>query len=988
MKTTTKINQLVDRLNKIPTQINQKLRRYDFEGADKLFQYINRFRDIRDSWNYGSSRFNLEDTNRISQSIDRLYNASDYHQLRNKYVRKYIEPKLEKIEQQLRCYNFESANELFEDISHLYNASDYKQLRDGYAREYIIEKITPKLHCYDFESADRLFKHIRKLYPKSEYDQLRRHYVDKYITLTFNRIEQQLRLYDFESADQLFQSISISNLSQVEYQRLKVKYQRLKAEYTKKQVLETITALLNNEEYIAADKHFCNSSLILAEEYENLKSRYVKKSLAQEGLELNDEQSLAMSKMDKHLLLAARAGSGKTRTIEGKTLFLAKHEAVNPNQILILAFNKAAAKEIQDRICRADGLENFNNARTFHSLAYQIVDPEPDTILFDEKGEFSRKELSVFVQKIFQDLRKADPTIEKRLYLYFRKELQEINIERYRKIFSDKEYLTYRRNLKYVTLNREQVKSRGEKYIADFLFEHDIKYQYEKVHSWGNGIYRPDFTLLPLKMGIIIEHWGIDEHDSKQEVPSHWNKTWKEYHDEIQRKRDYCQKRGWKLVETSIRDLRFGRENFEKKLKSELEHVGIKRQKLPESTIIKGIVESPHITRMTELFVQFIQRAKQSGRTVAELQYEINQANNDDRTQIFLKIANQVYSEYNQAIKKHNKMDFNDLIDQAIKIIDKCAGGTSIAPDTNAKIKNLKWILIDEYQDFSKLFYRLIQSVRKHNADIRLFCVGDDWQAIYGFAGSDLDYFDNFERIIENSGTAHLLTNHRSNKKIVEGGNALMEGRGKPSTPHRETEGLVHIECVDDVKIEAHTNPRDPQEKEQDRKFLFQPQPDDYFLKAKYLKRCYQIITDNPGKTVTILARTNRIYGTELVTFKNKLKRCFKAEQSGRFQISIEQGDVRTVHDFKGSEADIVIILQACNGMFPLIHPDNHLFEIFGYTIKDTFDEERRLFYVAITRAKEKLYILTERDRESDFLDVLEGRAIGTGKYDDIPFFS
>ena len=414
------------------------------------------------------------------------------------------------------------------------------------------------------------------------------------------------------------------------------------------------------------------------------------------------------------------------------------------------------------------------------------------------------------------------------------------------------------------------MKSYAEKYIADFLFEHDIGYQYEKPYRWGNRAYRPDFTLWHLKgdVSVIIEHWGIDEHDSRREVPPHWNKTWQEYRDEIQRKRDYCQKEGYVLVETSIRDLRSGRENFEKKLRSKLEHVGIKRQKLPESTIIKRIVKPPHIKRMTELFVQFIQRAKQSGRTVAELQCEINQANNDDRTQIFLKIANQVYSEYNQAIKKHNKMDFDDLIDQAIKIIDKCAGETSIAPDTNAKIKNLKWILIDEYQDFSKLFYQLIQSVRKHNADVRLFCVGDDWQAINGFAGSDLDYFSNFEQIIADSGIVHLLTNHRSNKKIVEKSNVLMEGRGKPSKPHRDTEGLVHIECVDDVSIEARKEPRAPQEKEQDQKFLFKNDSDSCFMKARYLKRCYQIITDNLGKTVAILARTNRIYGTELINLR------------------------------------------------------------------------------------------------------------------------
>ena len=381
---------------------------------------------------------------------------------------------------------------------------------------------------------------------------------------------------------------------------------------------------------------------------------------------------------------------------------------------------------------------------------------------------------------------------------------------------------------------------------------------------------------------------------------------------------------------------------------------------------------------MTELFVQFIQRAKQNRHTVAELQSEINQANYDDRTQIFLNIAHQVYSKYNQALKKHNKIDFDDLIIKATRLIDERVEEISIDSDTHTKINNLKWILIDEYQDFSKLFYQLIQSIRRHNTDVRLFCVGDDWQAINGFTGSDLHYFSNFEHIIEDSGTAHLLTNHRSDKKIVEKSNVLMESKGKPSKPHRDTEGLVHIECVDDVEIEARPNPKDAQKKEQDQKFRFWP--DDNFMKARYLKRCYQIIADNPKKTVAILARKRWIYGVELVEFEDKLKRCLSTEQSERYQIFIEQGEVGTVHSFKGLETDIVIILQAFNGNFPLIHPNNHLFEIFGHTIKDVFDEERRLFYVAITRAKEQLYILTERDRESDFLDVLEGRATETGK--------
>ena len=375
-------------------QIKQQLRSYDFESADRLFQ-----------------------------SISQLYDRRKYNLLRDFYVKKYISAK---ITPKLRCYDFESANRLFKHISGLYPKSEYNQLCRPYINEYIaptLNQIKQRLRLYDFGNADQLFQSISKLHPKSEYNQLCRPYINEYITSTFNQIKQRLRLYNFESADQLFQSINISNLSQIEYQHLKRKYQNSKAEYTKRYVLETIAALLNDEEYTAADKQFSNSSLISAKEYENLKNPYVKRSLAHQDLEVNDEQSLAISKMDKHLLLAARAGSGKTRTIEGKTLFLAKHEVVDPDQILILAFNKAAAKEIQDRICNANGLENFNNARTFHSLAYQIVEQtvqlEPDTILFDEKGEFSEKKLSTFVQKIFQRLRKADSTIDKKTIFVF-----------------------------------------------------------------------------------------------------------------------------------------------------------------------------------------------------------------------------------------------------------------------------------------------------------------------------------------------------------------------------------------------------------------------------------------------------------------------------------------------------------------------------------------------------------------------------------------
>ncbi len=113
----------------------------------------------------------------------------------------------------------------------------------------------------------------------------------------------------------------------------------------------------------------------------------------------------------------------------------------------------------------------------------------------------------------------------------------------------------------------------------------------------------------------------------------------------------------------------------------------------------------------------------------------------------------------------------------AINLIDDTKGECSIELNNHQKIalKSLKWILIDEYQDFSRLFNDLITVIRKHNNNIRIFCVGDDWQAINSFAGSDLDYFEGFLENFEGAGIAPLLMNRRSKSEIVECGNLLMK---------------------------------------------------------------------------------------------------------------------------------------------------------------------------------------------------------------------
>jgi DNA helicase-4 len=811
-------------------------------------------------------------------------------------------------------------------------------------------KIINFLKNKKFQDAENLYSSHRIL-SKNEYEKLK----NENIRLAKQEIITLLQNSNFKEADSLF----------VEYRVYsKNEYDKLKTDYVKNHSIK----LLTNNQFLEADNLFFEYPIFPIAEYEKNKAVHIKKSIEKLlSVRLNDEQALAIAKTDRNLLLKARAGSGKTTTIACKTAYLIEHEKVNPDEIMILAFNKKAAEEIKNRIRNNYGLKDFTNAMTFHSLSHKIVQPAEE-LLFDDKGDFSRKKFSEFVRNTVKKI--WNPSFILQLYLFRRGEMKEVN----EKDFLTKEdYYLYIKNERYQTLNGEIVKSVGEKYIADFLFDHGINYQYEETHEWGRN-YKPDFTIYHEGREIILEHWGIDENDPQKRAPKDWTLSWDEYYQEMQQKREFWKNKGVPLIETSIKDLRNGREHFEGILTNRLREAGINCIKLSEEEIRKRFEEPQQIDKITELFVQFIQKAKKNQISPDNIERVIKENNYPERTSRFLKLASKVYAKYQESLIKSKKIDFDDLIIKAALTIEKTTGNCEIPldfeNDRKVKIKDIKWILIDEYQDFSRLFYHLICSIKKFNKNIRLFCVGDDWQAINGFAGSDLQYFSNYQSFIKDSGIAHLLTNYRSQKAIVESGNNIMAGKGEPCRYVPEKGGgEAQILHIDDKFVERRNNPEYSEQKKKDEKFVFPN--DEGFLKAKTLKICYEIIKQHPESSIAILSRTNRIHNVELTEFFNKLKSCFTKEELlkiGRLENKIK---CETAHSFKGLEADIVIILNTCRGVFPLIHPNSRLFEIFGETPDKILDEERRLFYVAVTRAKEKLYILTEKDKESDYLTSL-----------------
>ena len=708
---------------------------------------------------------------------------------------------------------------------------------------------------------------------------------------------------------------------------------------------------------------------------EDLKKYFSKKT----NLEFNSEQMNAIKEIDNHLLLKARAGSGKTRVITAKAFFLMNHEKINPNEVMLLAFNKSAAKEMKKRLEEKYELKDFSNARTFHSLAHRLAYMSDAQLLFDENdSNVSTKKQSKFIEELVKEF--ANPAFKSKLYELFRREAEEL--EKLRTFLSKPEYFTWRRNHEEITLKGDRVKSKGEKWIGDFLFEHDIDHSYEKGwnvadggwdYKQSKGNYEPDFSCKYKgeKSDIVIEHWGINENEVDGSTPIDWSKSWDEYRDEMEIKRQY-----WKtynlnkpfeqvtLIETSIADTT-DRNHFEAILKGRLNEHGIEVNKLSDDKLFSKL-ERLQVARITNMFKSFIENTTKRRWSPDDLDNEIRKvSSNNHQVSGFYELGSIIYRRYVEKLKRENKLDFDGLIESAIRKIDNTKGDCQLDIDENRSItiNELKYLMVDEYQDFSPLFFAMIETIMKYNKTMKVFCVGDDWQAINSFAGSDLYYFNEFDNCFESSIEMDLLTNYRSAKNIVQLSNEVMNDSGKGSLADSDGNKFIGKCHTNEMFIDQN----------KDQKFIPETKSNyvDYDLVAQ-LKFCYSVLTHRNNvdtkRTALIINRTNKITSNcNLSDFHTYLKRiCREKIDEKDFSNNIK---VVTAHGSKGQEADIVIILNANSKKYPLIHPDNAFKLIFDKNwIQNSLNEEKRLFYVAMTRAKRQLYFVSDERKESDFV--------------------
>jgi len=334
-------------------------------------------------------------------------------------------------------------------------------------------------------------------------------------------------------------------------------------------------------------------------------------------------------------------------------------------------------------------------------------------------------------------------------------------------------------------------------------------------------------------------------------------------------------------------------------------------------------------------------------------------------------------------LEEQHAMDFDDLLVQAMQEVATWGGEARIhlGQGQMMAIRQLRWILLDEYQDFSELYFRMLDAIVKANPIIRLVAVGDDWQAINSFAGAELRFFERFSEYFPGAETVGVTTNYRSDSAMVLAGNHLMNHlrwRGRPARISRDAKGTIEAKYLEDVWIEFRKDERYRQDRVADALYLLRrnddKNPSESALKqAQALKLCSQImLKEGLERKTLLLARTFKVYGMELSDFRERLIRVLVHLTETKTEILESQILAMTAHGSKGQEASTVIILDATQRQFPKIHPDNLLFAPFGVTPYAVLEEERRLFYVALTRAEHSLYILTDRHEPSPYLDTIK----------------
>lgn len=686
-----------------------------------------------------------------------------------------------------------------------------------------------------------------------------------------------------------------------------------------------------------------------------------------DGKSLDQQQRVAVITDEDRVLVLAGAGSGKTLTISAKVKYLCEIKNIKPEEILLISFTRKSSQEMTDRIQEKLGINVTST--TFHKLGLDIITQtdhcRPD--VFDEN------DLNRFVHDFFEKDLLKHPELIKKLTEYFAyyveipkgmenysslgelyEEEKAADLETLKSKYDREKFIRktgFEKGKEFTTLQNEKVKSLEETKIANFLFMHGINYEYEKLYPFESNdplrkVYRPDFYLPDYN--IYLEHFGISKDHT---VPWLSPVEEKKYLEGIRWKRELHKKNNTKLLET------YSFYSSEGILLSKLEKKLLDNGVKFKMQNFTDIFNSVYATKSNKYFSEFIKLCqtfiilfKSNNYNLGTIEVlrkryysEVHNIFLRNRTDLFLDIVKVILTKYQDYLALYKAIDFSDMINLAAEKVS-----------ANYTFPSYKYLIVDEYQDISRSRFNLLKAIAD-TTNAKVFCVGDDWQSIYRFAGSDISLFTDFEKYFGYTKVLKIEKTYRNSQQLIDEASRFI------------------------LKNPIQLGKKLKSDKQLNYPLVFWGFDND--TKTALQGAIDKIVSDGGRhSSILLLGRTNYDLDIVIRTGLFKMHRNNRSEKLEYLPMPDLQIDFLTVHKSKGLEADNVIIINFKNDKlgFPnQIADDPILNLVLTKDEESKFAEERRLFYVAITRTKNRTFILTDIKNPSPFFnEFVESNAV------------
>ncbi len=835
---------------------------------------------------------------------------------------------------------------LKEDISHLFNGNKFIE-EDEFSvllEKYNFEEISEFIKCdnasYFMNSIGN--NNIYTLFNLKDKIKLNN---EKYK----NRIEN---INSEESKEKSIESLFSMNT----YISNKEKELIIKNNNIKEELFEQINDLVktNNENFIK------NNLLSESTYLDNILK------VCDPNIKLDLEQRIAILSDEDYTLVIAGAGAGKTTTVSAKVKYLVEKKNIDPSEILVISFTNKAVDELKQRINTELGVPC--PITTFHSTGNAII-----------RKTTSEKATVVSEGYLFNTIRdyiKSDimtnPLIIEKMILFFsyhiNLDLEANSIDEAKKKLMIGKYQTLKSSVSEIneelindkakikrTIKNEYVRSIEEVKIANFLFLNGIEYEYETEYPYhiqnSKKPYTPDFTIKYNGELIYLEHFGITE-DNKHSYYS--KKDLDKYIQSINNKKIIHKIHKTKLLYT------YSKYNdnvdFLIKLEELLISNNIQLVKRSHKDVYDKLIEDQDLKyfySFIKLCMNFINNFKTSGYAEKDFN-ELKSNSNSERNKLFLDIVKPIYLYYQSRLATDGKIDFQDLINNS----------TAILESKHELNLGFKYIIVDEYQDISQQRFDLTKRLSEVT-NAKIIAVGDDWQSIYAFSGSRLELFTKFKEAMGYANVLQITHTYRNSQELIDiAGEFIQENdsqiKKKLISPKSIKYPVAIFTYSDDQK----------QNKSGGKSGILEE-------KAIAIDKAIKTIIKRQQKdnsTILLLGRYgfdgSRLGKTSLFTYNEKSNKLY-SNNYPNVQLTF-----MTAHSSKGLGFDDVIIINAEEGVygFPTqIIDDPILRMVLAHDFSYEFAEERRLFYVSLTRTKNRVYIIVPKNNPSRFIiELLE----------------